>query len=61
MRRAFEDSGYGYRTYQIPPRLSPHSQGDRGFDECPAQFAEGDRLDVLVTLVEAWERKQYLP
>jgi HTH-type transcriptional regulator/antitoxin HigA len=22
---------------------------------------EGDRLDMLVTLVEAWERKQYLP
>ena len=39
--------------------MPPNPQGNRGPDEGETQHSRGDRLDVLVTLVEAWERKHY--
>ena len=49
----------GDRSGQDAAGLSAHSRGNPRPDECEAQQPEGDRLDVLVTLAEAWEAKHY--
>jgi len=38
-------------------RITGRAGGDRASDGCPKGNAGGDRLDVLATLVEAWEAR----
>ena len=56
MRKRSEGEGYGNQTDQEQARLSA-----RALKQMHAQrnTPAGDRLDVLVALVEAWEVKHY--
>ena len=59
MRKGSEGEGYGNQTNQEHARLPARAQGDRRTNARERNTPAGDRLDVLVVLVEAWEAKHY--
>jgi HTH-type transcriptional regulator/antitoxin HigA len=59
MRKRSEGESYGHQTDQEHTRLPARAQGDRRANARKRNTPAGDRLDVLVVLVEAWEAKHY--
>ena len=49
----------GHKTDQEHARLPPRAQDIEGLMRAKRNTPQGDRLDVLVALVEAWETKHY--
>jgi len=60
MHKPFEGRGQGHFANQEPARdYRKVLKEIEGLMMAKRNTPEGDRLDVLVTLVEAWERKHY--
>jgi HTH-type transcriptional regulator / antitoxin HigA len=59
MHRPFEGQSRGHLTDQNPRDYRRVLTEIEGLMTAKRNTAEGDRLDVLVTLIEAWERKHY--
>jgi hypothetical protein len=57
----YDIANHGHPSHPHRRRLQSHAQGNFGFDGngSSGRHAEGDRLDILTTLVQAYEARHF--